>query len=142
MRGSCLCGTVAFQINGDRRRIYQCHCSLCRKQGGAASNAAMIVETGELRWISGQEQISSYVKPTGFRSDFCARCGSPVPNPLRTMDYYWVPAGLLDDDASLDVAAHLFVGSKASWDAISPGVRQFETMPELSVFIALLHARS
>jgi hypothetical protein len=71
MRGSCLCGSTEFQIDGDLPRIYQCHCSLCRKQGGSSSNAAIIVEARNLRWIAGQEDVSSYVKPTGFRSDLC-----------------------------------------------------------------------
>jgi hypothetical protein len=50
-----------------------------------------------------------------------------------------VPAGLLEDDTGLDVAAHLFVGSKARWDTISSRGLQFETVPELSAFIELLH---
>ena len=140
MRGNCLCGKVAFEINGDPSKIYQCHCSLCRKQGGSASNSSLIAEAKNLRWISGQEQISSYVKPTGFRSDFCSHCGSPVPNPLRTSAYYWVPAGLLDDDISQEVAIHLYVGSKASWNSIPPGVPQYETMPRLSEFFELMHS--
>jgi hypothetical protein len=142
MRGSCLCGTVEFQIGGDLPKIYQCHCSLCRKQGGSASNSAIIVEARNFSWIAGQGHVSSYVKPTGFRSDFCSRCGSPVPNPLRTTAYYWVPAGLLDDDVNLEVGAHLFVGSKAAWDMIPASGPQYETMPELSEFIELMHARS
>jgi hypothetical protein len=110
-------------------------------KGGSSSNSAIIADVRNFRWISGQEQISSYVKPTGFRSDFCSQCGSPVPNPLRKTAYYWVPAGLLDDNMSLEVGAHLFVGSKASWDTISSSVPQYETMPELSEFFELMHSR-
>lgn len=142
MRGSCLCGEIEFQLTGNPTKIYQCHCSLCRKQGGSSSNSSILVEGNNFRWISGQEKISSYVKPTGFRSDFCSRCGSPVPNPLRTTSYYWVPAGLLDDDVGLEVAVHLFVGSRASWDKTSSGVPQYETMPRLSEFFELMHIRS
>ena len=142
MRGRCLCGQVEFEIEGDLSKIYQCHCSLCRKQGGSSSNSAIIVEARNFRWIAGQEHISSYVRATGFRSDFCARCGSPVPNPVGTMAYYGVPAGLLEDGANLEFGAHLFVGSKASWDMIPDNGPQYETMPGLSEFIEFLHARS
>ena len=132
MRGKCLCGLVEFEIVGVVPKLYQCHCSLCRKQGGASSNTAAIIGKEHFRWVGGQEHISSWVKDTGFRSDFCSNCGSPVPNPLRSTPYYWVPAGLLEGDVQLKVSAHLFVGSKASWDVIpSPG-KQYETMPELS----------
>jgi hypothetical protein len=118
MQGSCLCGAIEFRVEDIYPKAYQCHCSLCRKQGGASSSLAIIVEARNFSWITGREHISSYVRPTGFRSDFCARCGSPVPNPLRTTAYFWVPAGLLDDLETLETGAHLYTGSKASWEAI------------------------
>ena len=140
MRGKCLCGIVEFEVVGTAPRLYQCHCSLCRKQGGSASNAATIVSAENLRWLSGREHISSWVKDTGFRSDFCSKCGSPLPNPLRSTPYYWVPIGLLDNEQPLEIAAHLFVGSKAPWDVIAPLGTHYETAPELSEFIELLHS--
>src|SRR5262245_19556634 len=115
MRGKCLCERIEFELLGATPKFYQCHCSLCRKQGGTSSNTATIVEARDFRWLSGQDGISSFVKPTGFRSDFCSRCGSPVPNPLRSTPYYWVPAGLLEGSEQLEIVAHLYVGSKASW---------------------------
>jgi len=141
MHGSCLCGEVAFQISGALPKLYQCHCSLCRKQGGSSSNAAFLVRAQNMSWTKGRVLVSTYERPTGFRSHFCSKCGSPVPNPLRTTAYYWVPAGLLDDEPDLQVAVHLFVGSKASWDEIGPDGTRFDTMPGLSELLDLLHAR-
>lgn len=132
MRGKCLCGLIEFEVLVAAPKLYQCHCSLCRKQGGGSSNTAAIVAQEQFRWLSGQEHISSWVKDTGFRSDFCSNCGSPVPNPLRSTPYYWVPAGLFEEGVQLKVSAHLFVGSKASWDVIASPGTQHETMPELS----------
>src|SRR5579859_2238045 len=88
MRGKCLCEAVEFEIIGSNPKLYQCHCSLCRKQGGSTSNTATVVAFENFRWVSGQERISSFVKPTGFRSDFCSMCGSTVPNPLRNTPYF------------------------------------------------------
>jgi hypothetical protein len=140
MRGSCLCGKIEFQIVGNLLKIYQCHCSLCRKQGGSSSNAAIIVGAENFWWVSGESHISSYVKPTGFRSDFCSQCGSPVPNPLRATPYYWVPAGLLDEDAGLKICVHLFVSSKAAWDEIPSNGTHYETMLDLSEFIEIMRS--
>ncbi|MXS85684.1 GFA family protein [Nitrosomonas sp. HPC101] len=139
MHGSCLCGVVTFEVSGTVPKLYQCHCSLCRKQSGSTSNTATIVQTENFRWLSGESLISSYRKPTGFRSDFCSVCGSTLPNPLRNTPYYWVPAGAFDDQASLEVTVHLHLASKAPWD-ISPhsGVYH-ETMPELSAIIQALY---
>lgn len=33
-KGSCLCGAVTFEIEGDLRAPDACHCSKCRKQSG------------------------------------------------------------------------------------------------------------
>lgn len=142
MRGKCLCGSVEFEVVGNSPRIYQCHCSLCRKQSGASSNTATIVSAENFNWLSGQEHISSWLKDTGFRSDFCSKCGSPVPNSLRSTPYYWIPIGLVDDEQELETAAHVFVDSKASWEVISQRGVRYQTIPELSEFIALLHAKS
>lgn len=129
MRGRCLCGGVEFEVREAPRKLYQCHCSLCRKQSGAASSAAFVVPSDQLVWHAGQSLVSSYIKPSGFRSDFCSRCGSPVPNALRSTSYVWVPAGLLEEPSSLAVAMHLFVGSKASWEPLPVSGALHEEMP-------------
>lgn len=142
MRGKCLCETVEFEITGPIPKLYQCHCSLCRKQGGSVSNTATVVALENFRWISGQEYVSSFVKPTGFRSDFCSTCGSTVPNPLRNTSYMWVPSGMIDASEKLEIAVHLYVGSRASWDTAPLSGTQYETMPEMLAFIQELHANN
>ncbi|MBS1198192.1 MAG: glutathione-dependent formaldehyde-activating [Proteobacteria bacterium] len=139
MRGRCLCGTVKFEIDGDHFKLYQCHCTLCRRQGGSLSNTATIVPNNHFRWLHGEEFISSWKHEKGFRSDFCSTCGSPVPNPLRIMPYIWVPAGLLENGGQLEIVAHLCTGFKASWDAIPLQGACYDELPNLSELIALIH---
>ncbi|MEB4591355.1 FMN-binding negative transcriptional regulator [Candidatus Thiothrix sp. Deng01] len=45
MKGSCFCGSIAFEISGEIPDLYQCHCSECRKTTGAAANAAATLVT-------------------------------------------------------------------------------------------------
>ncbi|MAM88590.1 MAG: aldehyde-activating protein [unclassified Hahellaceae] len=116
MKGQCLCGAVSFEIEGKLPNLYQCHCSLCRKVTGAAANAATIVAESAFRWLSGQDRIRSFSRSTGYRSDFCSVCGSPVPNKLNVKDRFWVPAGLLDDARDLAVAVHIHLTSAAAWE--------------------------
>lgn len=140
MRGECICGEIAFEIVGRLPKLYQCHCSICRKQAGSASNTGLIVKKENFRWLIGEEKVSSYVKPTGFRSDFCPRCGSVVPNPFRDRPYVWVSAGALDDAEPLEIVAHICVGSKASWDHQIPSeLAQFKDMPTLTELINMVH---
>ena len=142
MRGKCLCNAVEFEIIGAIPKLYQCHCSLCRKQGGSTSNTATVVAFENFRWLSGQERISSFIMPTGFRSDFCSTCGSTVPNPLRNTPYVWVPAGLFEGSEKLEIAVHLYVDSRASWDTVALSGTLHETMPEMLAFIHELHANT
>jgi hypothetical protein len=52
-----------------------------------------------------------------------------------------VPAGLLDDLETLEIGAHLFTGSKASWEAIPSDAPHFETVPKPSQLLELLSSR-
>ena len=139
LQGRCLCGNVAFQVSGPLPKIYQCHCSLCRKVSGAASNAAFLVSVEVFEWVCGKQDISSYSTESGFKSDFCSQCGSPVPNLTKDRLRYWVPAGLLDQSDRVTLAAHVYVDSKAEWDRISHDVPHFKEMPDEKTLKTLLN---
>lgn len=139
--GSCLCGHVRFAVSGPFPKLYQCHCSLCRKQGGSVSNTGLIVAAEKFQWVGGEEGIGKWQRSTGFRSHFCQRCGSTVPNPLRDTAYVWVPVGALDDAATFEIAAQLFLGSKLDCDQPRRDGLQFQTAPALPELIGLLHGQ-
>lgn len=128
LTGSCLCGGVRFEISGRVSPIGQCHCSRCRKVSGAASGAILYTAVGSLEWRAGQEQIRRFVLPdgSGWGTDFCDTCGSPLPRLHPNGKIYFVPAGLLDRDPGVRVERHIFVGSRAPWDEIGGSALQFE----------------
>jgi hypothetical protein len=142
MIGRCLCGSVEFEIDGDEFNIYQCHCSLCKKQSGTTSNSSTIVSNNSLRFIKGSNSMNSWIKDTGFRSDFCSKCGSPVPNPLRGLDLYWVPVGLLPVSVTATVVAHLCIDTISSWHLVDSGVDQFQDVPDLKLLKQMLAGHS
>src|SRR5262245_12592747 len=122
LRGSCLCGGIRFEITGLHSKIGFCHCSKCRKCSGTGAAAAIKVGFDGLRWEAGEELLTA-----GPKHSFCRVCGSPMPdlNPRKTV--YDVPVGCLDDNPTLLVGDHIFVGSKASWDVIgSDGAPRYE----------------
>lgn len=129
MKGQCLCARVVFELDPPIPDMYQCHCSLCRQVSGAASNAAMIIPAAQFNWIAGQECITQFASDSGFKSHFCSHCGSPLPNLTRADKAYWIPVGLLLESAGIEVAAHLYVESKADWDQISTHSECFAEMP-------------
>lgn len=132
MIGSCLCGDVEFEVDATEFNIYQCHCSLCKKQSGTSSNSSTLVNHDNFRFIKGSDSINSWIKDTGFRSDFCSKCGSPVPNPLRGFNLYWVPIGLLPVTVKATVVVHLCVSTISSWHWMDSGMAQFQDVPDLN----------
>jgi hypothetical protein len=111
LAGSCLCGVVRFAVSGPFPKLYQCHCSLCRKQGGSVSNTGLIVAADKFRWISGEDRIAMQRS-----SGRCTLRGlrSTAPNILRDTGFVWVPMGLLDGDGPLEISLQPYVGSKPS----------------------------
>ena len=51
IRGSCLCGGVAFEIDGAPLWSHYCHCSRCRKVSGAAFSAPLFVPAAAFRSV-------------------------------------------------------------------------------------------
>ena len=138
MQGKCLCGGVRFELRGAIPAIYQCHCSLCRRVTGSSSNAALRIPAAQFAWLEGRELISEYQTDSGYKSHFCGRCGSPLPNPTAADRLYWVPAGLLDDSERLELGAHLYIASRARWDIIAPAGEHYDEMPAVDALDDLL----
>lgn len=128
LRGSCLCGGIRFEIGGPVPGIVQCHCSLCRKSNGAGGIAKINVAADQLSWLSGQELVKTFARPSGYGVAFCVMCGSPAPDTNAKRTRYDIPVGLLDGDPALRVAEHIYVGSKAQWVTIADDAPQLDTM--------------
>lgn len=130
MKGKCLCGAVEFEIIDKLPNLYQCHCSLCQKATGSSSCSSFIINIDSIKWISGENEISSYTKENGFRSDFCSACGSPAPNRMNIGDYMWIPAGLLEGSTNRAIAAHIHLNSRASWERNSEQNKNYPDGPD------------
>jgi len=115
--GSCLCGTVRYEIAGNFESFYLCHCAYCRKDTGSAHASNLFSTIAELKWISGQNKIATYNLPsTKHVKSFCLICGSALPNMQNDGNLLVVPAGSLDVKTGLTPNAHIFFASKADWD--------------------------
>jgi hypothetical protein len=128
LHGSCLCGDVAFEIDGPATTLSHCHCGMCRKTHGSAFASFISVADTSFRWLSGQEKIRKRESSPGAERPFCPRCGSVVPSDAHAGVRY-VPAGLLDDDPRVAPSAHIFVASKAPWHEIADSVPRFDAFP-------------
>lgn len=127
--GSCLCGTIRFEIQDDFDQFFLCHCHHCQKDTGSAHAANLFSSSAKLTWLAGADAVTSFTLPgSRHTKSFCPLCGSAVPN-IQPDGGLVVPAGCLDTDISLRPTAHIFTASKAIWDDDLDGVVKFEALP-------------
>jgi hypothetical protein len=93
-KGSCLCGAVEYEIDGELGPIVYCHCSRCRKANGSAFAAISPVASSDFHIVKGQEHLRSYRSASGVHRVFCGICGSPIIGKRENLsETVRVPAG-------------------------------------------------
>lgn len=128
--GSCLCGAVKFELEGEFKKFFLCHCSRCRKTSGTAHCANLFAPGATIHWLSGEDKLSFYqLENTHFARTFCSVCGSNVPTDAKTRHLVVVPAGCLDTDVDITPQAHIFTASKGNWDQDLADIPAFDNMP-------------
>lgn len=131
LNGSCLCGAVRYEIDGEVKRFYHCHCRRCRKASGTGHASNLMVAAESMRWLSGEALISSYKVPDAerFTSRFCSVCGSQVPRVVKEIGMVVIPAGSLDSEVTQLPEARIFCASRASWSCRGDALPEFDEYP-------------
>jgi len=122
--GSCLCGSVKFEISSPFTAFRYCHCSRCQKASGSAHAANVFVPRTQFAWRAGEAQVKHYDHASSqrFAVNFCTQCGSRVPHQVKGREDMLIPAGLIDN-APADMQRpenSIFWGSRAKW-YVPPG---------------------
>ena len=126
--GSCLCGRIKFEIEGDFNAFYLCHCTYCQKDTGSAHAANLFSAAGVIHWLGGEDKVKTFNLPsTRHMKSFCQNCGSALPT--RQPTGLVVPAGSLDGEVRVKPDAHIFFSSKATWNENLESLKKFETFP-------------
>ncbi len=117
LKGSCLCGTVKYQMTGPFKIFQYCHCSRCRKFTGSAFSPNIFVPPERFNWIAGEKLVGHYDHPDAkyFATCFCKQCGSSLPWAVQGDRNIVVPAGTLDDKPDIEPFQNIFWNSKALW---------------------------
>jgi hypothetical protein len=134
--GSCLCGGVRYQIDGELGDFGCCHCTSCRKASGSAFGANVGVERSRFHLRDGQQLLREFESSPGKLRVFCSRCGSPIYAYLRqTPDVVRVRLGSLDTPLHARPRAHTWVSDKATWEVIEDSAPQFPRWAPRSVLV-------
>ena len=125
LRGACYCRAARYEVADAFVYAAICHCSNCRRTTGSAFKPIAGIERGKLRLVAGGEALLVVGDEKG-NDTHCGRCGSLLYSVVREGDFVHVPMGTLIDDPSIRPSHHIFVGSKASWFAITDDLPQYE----------------
>lgn len=126
--GSCLCGSVRYEVDWPLAALVVCHCTHCQKQAGSAFSLVGVTAreglhlTGELKTY----EDSGTTGQTVYRQ-FCPQCGSPVLTDTpaaREQGIIFLKAGTLDSTEGLEPSLHYWCDSAHDWFAIPDGVQK------------------
>ena len=120
--GACLCGKVAYEVNGPLTDVIFCHCAQCRKTSGhffAATSCKrehlnIMVDEG-LRWFQSSPEAAR---------GFCNQCGSSVFWDHKDAPSMTITPGTLDLPTGLKAKAHIFVADASDYYTIDDGLPQ------------------
>lgn len=121
-RGSCLCGTVRFDVAAPLARPDACHCTMCRKQSGHYW-ASTDVRRGDLT-IHGAEHLTWFQSSAKVRRGFCSTCGAALFWDAVQRDRIAVAMGAFDAPTRTSLGKHIFVADKGDYYEIADGLPQ------------------
>jgi len=130
IKGSCLCGKIAFQADEISNKIYNCHCSRCRKSSGSAFATQVFANLDSLNFIKGRDALVEYESTGGIRT-FCSACGSRLMNYGKPgVDYLSIAISAIDNPNGLKPSADCFTENKLPWCTLDNTISHHETMPQ------------
>jgi hypothetical protein len=116
IRGSCLCGGIRYEYDGEIGEISLCHCSQCRKAQGSAFAAVSPIDSARFRILAGADLLKEFRATPGKARVFCANCGSPIYSAKDDLpEIKRLRLGTVDTPFACSNIYHIFVGSKAPW---------------------------
>lgn len=71
-RGSCHCGRIAFEVEGEIGQVMDCNCSICQRKG----SMLWFVPRGSLHLLTPEENVATYTfGKERIKHRFCPQCG-------------------------------------------------------------------
>lgn len=119
--GGCLCGAVRYRMKAAPHHTSHCHCTMCRRAGGAPMVTWSTLREADFEVTRGEP--SWYRSSDHGKRAFCARCGTPL---LFMSTHYpgWVDVtvGSLDRPERLAPTHHVYEPSRIPWLVMSDGL--------------------
>ena len=73
--GSCFCGAVEVEAEGEPAGMGYCHCRSCRSWSGGPVNAFTLWPPEKVRVTKGEAHLATYAKTEISDRQYCNQCG-------------------------------------------------------------------
>lgn len=124
--GSCLCGNIRYEIDGEPSITGICHCKNCQRQAGSAFSTLAAVPREAFRFIQGEPKLYADADTKSGNTVerwFCNNCGSPIYSGVDSSpDNWFLKTGTLDDTSTWEPRFQAWCDSKQNWVALEDGV--------------------
>ena len=111
LKGSCLCGSVAYEVK-DPQAMGYCHCTRCQRWTGSHL-AGVVVAKENFTLTDGDDVIETYESEFAPRN-FCGNCGSAIydgaPLQRRLRDAFTATAHFQVNEASRELPGRILLG--------------------------------
>jgi hypothetical protein len=115
LTGSCMCGSVAYEVDGAAGPIIHCNCQTCRKAHATAFSSVSAVAREKFRWTKGEELLVGYESSPGKLRRFCSKCGSHILAERAGQPIVLLRLGCLDTPITDRPKAHIWRSDGATW---------------------------
>lgn len=127
--GRCLCGSVAYEYDGEPRWSAYCHCETCRRTCSAPVAAFLGVDRTAFRWTG--EAPAAYESSPGVRRLFCGLCGSPMAyDSARDTRAIHLYAASLDEPAAYRPTLHVHHAERLPWFEVADALPRHPGVPD------------
>ncbi len=121
--GSCLCGGVAFAIDGPLAPFTTCHCTMCRKQSGHVWPCTTVWRDNFT--LLRDDTLKWYQSSADSRRGFCDACGSLLFFDMPGTDDIGVSAGAFDEPTGQKIAMNIWTDFKGDYYDLEPGLTTY-----------------
>jgi hypothetical protein len=116
-KGSCLCGEVKYEILNEPKKVSHCHCTMCKKQHGAAFATYASLLKDDLVYTAGLSALVTYRSSGTIKRKFCGACGSSIEwgGSAEYPDWVSIAIATLDTPYKPEEIDDIFTDTKVCW---------------------------
>ena len=129
--GSCLCGAVTYQADGEIQRIINCHCLDCQQATGSVHTTLVFVPEAAVK-IKGYPSSYTHLADSGSTmvKRFCSSCGTPLFSMnSRRQGVIGIRAGSISQKHIVEPQMNIFCDSAATSTPMDDKLPKHARMP-------------